>query len=222
MNREFSFYEFVAVLVPGFLLFLVIAVPFRLPIISLTDVSVGAATLLLILSYAAGQTLQAVGNILETVWWKLRGGRPTSWILSDHKALRLMSLSQIVRVRTSVAQLVPYFPGLREEDIKDRDWFGIVAEIYASLSDHGLSKRVDIFNGNYGLFRGLSGALLIGIVVALLEWLVGGKSDWRLICVLAVFLVMALYRMDRFGKHYARELYAQVAQQHSIKHTESK
>ena len=66
-----------------------------------------------------------------------------------------------------------------------------------------------MFNGNYGLNRGIASALLIGMVLLLF---VHGFIYWQTILIILVSVGVALYRMHRFGILYAREVFVQFLQ----------
>jgi hypothetical protein len=66
--------------------------------------------------------------------------------------------------------------------------------------------RIEIFNGNYGLFRGIAASLLVVTVVT-----IGKHGFWsQPTLITSGILVVALLRMNRFGVHYASELYRQA------------
>jgi hypothetical protein len=94
-----------------------------------------------------------------------------------------------------------------------RDWYSITRQVYAEVAARSSNSRVDIFNGNYGLTRGIASALLIGLVLLLI---VHGFTYWQIILALLVGIGVALYRMHRFGILYARELFVQFLQLHNI------
>jgi hypothetical protein len=67
---------------------------------------------------------------------------------------------------------------------------------------------VDTFNGNYGLNRGLAA----GLPAALALMPTQAAVDWRVVVCVLVGAGLALYRMHRFARHYARELFVQFLQ----------
>ncbi|MBL8809844.1 MAG: hypothetical protein JNM43_06665, partial [Planctomycetaceae bacterium] len=87
-------------------------------------------------------------------------------------------------------------------------WYGITRQIYAAVSAAGRAGRVDTFNGNYGLNRGLAASLLTIAILVLFT----GRSNWPYSVGLLLGAIAALYRMHRFARHYARELFVQFLQ----------
>jgi uncharacterized membrane protein len=63
--------------------------------------------------------------------------------------------------------------------------------------------RIDTFNGNYGLNRGLASATAILAVVS------ATQSSWWIALALLAISGVFLYRAYRFGVYYARELFMQ-------------
>jgi hypothetical protein len=88
-----------------------------------------------------------------------------------------------------------------------------------------MTKRLHTFNGNYGLFRGLLAAELLILVIALFrQTQINPQFDnSSVFIVLGIAIALTIYRMDRFSKYYARELFAQVciAAQAQDKQTDS-
>lgn len=70
----------------------------------------------------------------------------------------------------------------------------------------GHPDRIDIFNGNYGMFRGISSSILTILVISFID---NEQQPLVLYLVLVISFLLSLYRMHRFGIHYARELYIQ-------------
>lgn len=90
------------------------------------------------------------------------------------------------------------------EQVKKK--FGNDIEDYGRLTYNLLfqkdkTKRIDIFNGNYSLFRGLAVSFLI-ITVLCSYYLI-----WQLSLVALVTSLLATVRMIRFAKYYATETF---------------
>ena len=205
--KQFDFYEFTGILLPGAIVLtgLVLLFPgWGLPTL-IKDISVGGLGLFVVLAYAAGHVVQAVGNLVEAVWWKAWGGLPSDWLRT--KPSRLLAAQQISALEKRIRER----QGLDGFDITSAaatDWYAITRQIYADVASAGRSARIDTFNGNYGLNRGIAAGLLV--VLALLP--VPAPADWRVAICILIAEGLALYRMHRFARHYARELFIQFLQ----------
>lgn len=202
--RQFDFYEFVGVIVPGavFLTGVALAWPDGSPLERLGDLSIGGLGLGVILAYAAGHIVQAVGNLVEKAWWRAWRGLPSDWPRTGaHPLIASQQIPQLEeRVRTLLCQ-----PGFTLSSASKRDWYSIVRQVYAAVEREGRSARTDVFNGNYGLCRGLAASFLALIpLIALIHW-----PGWGVIVGLAVAGGIAIYRMHRFGVHYGREIFVE-------------
>jgi hypothetical protein len=139
---------------------------------------------------------------METCIWRFGGGRPANWVTRDK--IRLLSNEQI----DSLEQLIKQRLRLDIAAIRGMSpdqWFPISRQIYADVMSYGKPARIDSFDGNYTLNRGLAAALL---ALALLS-LAYSETDWRVTLGLLPIAAIYTYRMYRFGVSYASELYAQ-------------
>jgi hypothetical protein len=201
MSHRLSHYEFTAVLVPGAtaLLASLLCIK-RLDVVSaMTDVSVGGLGLFAVACYVAGHIVQAFGNAIEWAWWFIRG-LPTTWLISGHPPL--FAAQQRDRIIDALIDLRVVTDRAALANLSAWEWRGLASEVYARVAAAGRQARVDTFNGNFGLHRGVAAGLCVAIGVAIVE-----ESKW--IWVFIPALVLALVRMERFARHYARELYAQ-------------
>jgi ABC-type transport system involved in cytochrome bd biosynthesis fused ATPase/permease subunit len=199
--KTFDFYEFTGVLCPGVVVLfsMVLIVPEFAPILQDQSVTVGALGLFVVLSYVAGHLVQAFGNLLENGIWRIFGGIPTDWVRTrKHK---LLTDSQAATVEQRLRDQM----GKPLADLTAGEWYTMTRSVYAMVANAGRSTRVDTFNGNYGLFRGLVAAFLLSdvIVVATLTF------EWATVLILLACALLAVTRMRRFGVHYARELFVQ-------------
>lgn len=206
-DKNFDFYEFAGIVMPGAVLIFGLAQAETLiaQTIPLTDMSLGSLGVFLILAYAAGHLVQTLGGFLEKAWW-YKHGMPSDWILKDE--FKLISSAQ----RSALASQLPAKLGLTEPVdfamTKKSEWFGYVRQMYAAVAAKGRASRIDTFNGNYGLNRGLCVSLILVAIVALIK----APSNWGTVILLLVGAALAALRMHRFGKHYARELLVQFLQ----------
>jgi len=95
-----------------------------------------------------------------------------------------------------------------KQDIDSGQWYSITRQVYGFVSAAGRAQRIDIFNGNYGLCRGVAAALLVSLaIVSVKDW-----ANWRAELLLLGLAALAIYRMHRFGVRYGRELFVQFIQ----------
>ena len=204
--KKFDFYEFVGVLCPGAVVVFGLAkiYPTLAPLISKEcGASFGDLGFFVILSYVAGQLVQALGNIIEKLWWVCWGGLPSNWLRSKRE--RLLTKEQKDELRSKFEKLTGTHINSMSS-LKKKEWFVITRRMYAIVNHAGRAGRIDIFNGNYGMFRGIAAAMIFLIIASLVEI---GWQHPRLYIFLGAALVLSLLRMHRFGVHYARELFVQ-------------
>jgi hypothetical protein len=199
MNRTFDFYEYAGFIIPGAVL--VIALVWLFPesraLFSKEGVTLGELGLFVIIAYAAGQLVQAIGNYLEWIWWKPWGGMPSVQVFCG----KYLSADQHKRLLDALR------PVLGDADpcrLQQSERLAIVREVYSEIAGAGRTSRVDIFNGNYGLMRGLAAAFLMIFVLAIIA-----SKGVIALCVLGILFLLAIYRMHRYSRHYATELFTQ-------------
>lgn len=200
--EKLSFYEQVGIVIPGavFMFGLMFYLPQLKDLFAKDAVTIGGLGLFVLVAYAAGHILAAVGNILEGIYWKMRGSIPSGWIVG--KTPRLLSKVQIKKIHSlACVRFQTELDPIENYTSKD----SIFRQIYSDVEAHGKPQRAEAFNGNYGLNRGLCAATLaVGVIAALHQ----PRQWWISLALLAASLTY-LYRMHRFGVHYARETYSQ-------------
>lgn len=200
MNRTFDFYEYAGVVVPGAVLTLGLLwlFPESRILFSKEGVTFGELGLFVIVAYAGGQLIQGVGNWIEWAWWKVWGGYPSRRVLAGE----LLSAGQHKRVVEALRKDGKVTADLTTCSLPE--CLAIVREVYSVVAAAGKAARVDTFNGNYGLLRGLAASFLALLIAAI----VFAKGVYVIGALIVLFL-LALQRMHRFGKHYALELFIQ-------------
>lgn len=204
--KKFNFYDFAGILVPGAVLLFGLSILFSIGDVLNTakEFSVGELGLFSILSYAAGHIVQALGNVIEDVWWKFAGGMPSDWLRTQRR--ELLAAAQRQALREHLLEHIKTQLPADLSQLSKGDWYAITREIFANVKRAGLSERIDIFSGIYGMFRGLSASLLsLLIAYVFLAW----PPNWWLVGVLTVVTSLCLIRMHRFGVTYAREIFVQ-------------
>lgn len=200
MNRTFDFYEYAGIIVPGavFILGAIWLFPESHTLFNKEGITLGVFGLFVIVAYATGQLIQGVGNWIEWLWWKMWGGFPSKRILAGH----FISTDQHKRLVEAL-----HLDGKVTGEVTTRsppEHLAIVPEVYSVVAAAGKATRIDKFNGNYGLLRGVAASFLTLFIAAAIV-----AKDIYVIVGLAALFFLALQRMHRFGKHYALELFIQ-------------
>lgn len=205
--KQFDFYEFTGILAPGVILLYAISLRFPgvTPFMSSQQLSVGDLGLFIVLAYVAGHLVQSLGNLIEWGFWKPFGGMPSNWVVAG-RTPGYLNAQQVEALHAKVEQAVGLTLQKPLAAMSDDQWKPVVGSIYAAVYAAGRSGRVDVFNGNYGLLRGVGSALLVAAVLCLV-----GKSGshWGAASGVLALAALAFVRMYRFGRHYARELFLQ-------------
>ena len=207
--KKLEFYEFTGIVVPGTVVLvggLLLVIPSTFEIKTLQDVSIGGLGIGLILAYTAGHLVQSVGNLLEKVWWWTRGGMPTDWVRTEKH--NLIADSQRKLLQGHIRKILTNNTFEINSSLEARHWYSITRQIYAILAANNHEARIDIFNGNYGLCRGIASSLLVLLfAVVFTNW-----QAWKVELILVILFSMSIYRMNRFAVHYGRELFVQFLQ----------
>lgn len=205
---KFSYYDILGVIAPGtvFLAGLLLLFGDLKSARLLEGVSVGGLGIFALLAYAGGQMVQAVGNALENAYWWFWDGMPSDWVRTgrhEHLSLSDPQVEQLTEVCTSKLRLSI---DSSLQDLSSDEWDGITSQIYAAVEAEDRDQRISAFNSNYGFHRGLTVAVLLLAVTAFI-------NGWVWIGLAAVGAAsITLYRMHRFARHYARELFVQALQ----------
>jgi hypothetical protein len=192
MKKEFSFYEFVGVIVPStiFLYFSQFIIEFVYQKQIFDFSKIGETTIFVIVCYGIGHILQALGNLFETGLWFIYGGMPTKWLTKKNrfgKTLFDNPLNQ--RINEKVKQ--KFGDGITD--------YGRLT--YNFIFQKEKMTRVDIFNGNYSLFRGLAISFLLITVIC------GYYFNCKIAALAAIPFILSVMRMIRFAKYYATETF---------------
>lgn len=199
MNK-LSFYEQAGIVIPGAVLVLglVIIWPDAKEILAKDGFTLGGLGVYLLLAYAAGHMIAAGGNFLESIVWTR--GMPSTWVTRVPPALiskiQIEKLQQQVQSRLGIS--ISAIMGMPA-----KEWEHLFWQLYKDVLNCS-PGRVEIFNGNYGLCRGLAVALSF---LALIFATKCERWPWSVACIFLA--IVSIYRMRRFGIHFAREVYHQ-------------
>jgi hypothetical protein len=202
MTRKFDFYEYAGVIVPGAVLILGFAwlYPDVRYLYSKDGLTVGEFGLFVVVSYAAGQLIQGIGNLLERPFWWLARGLPSTRIIQSGAYL-------VPHQHKLLLEALKADFGMAEADLKKHvtsKQLPVVRNINAAIAEAKKSQRADIFLGNYGLTRGLAAAFFVLFLAEAFTLKTVLPAT-----ILAVLFLLALQRMHRFGRHYATEVVTQ-------------
>lgn len=208
--KKFDFYEFTGILTPGVILLYAVSltVPAVTPFMGSAQLSVGDLGLFVVLAYVAGHLVQSLGNLIEWAFWKPFGGMPSNWVIGG-RTPGYLNPQQLEALPAKVTEILKWNLGKALADMTEKEWKPVVGSIYAAVQAAGRSGRVDVFNGNYGMLRGVASGLLVAAVLCLVRQ---GGPQWWAAAGVAGLAVLALVRMFRFGRHNARELFIQFLQ----------
>lgn len=198
--KTFDAYEIIGVMTPGAVLALLMALqwPEFRSLLGQDAVSIGGLGLLVVASFVIGHMVQAVGNVVEAAFWALPG-MPSAWVRSPKQTL--LTISQRRQLESKVMALEPEITELAS--VGRKAWLGVTARLYTQVSAGGRAGRIDVCNRTYGLSRGLAAAFLLGAI-----WSIYDDRSMSVQALLFVGLtIVALYRMFRSGRHYARALF---------------
>lgn len=193
MKKELSLYEFAGILIPSVILLffteLLIEHAYHFKIIDFS--TLGESIIFLTVAYGLGHVLHGIGNLLESLLWKIFGGMPTNWLTGKPR------FKQKLFDERDTKQIIEKIYSVFGE-LKDKDYSQL---IYTELFAKNLTSRIDIFNANYSLFRGLTVSFII------LGILTFGLLSRYYSLVPFGLAMLALYRMILFAKLYAKEIY---------------
>ncbi len=198
--KNLSFYEQAGIVVPGSVLLFGLSViqPDLRDIFAKDGITIGGLGVFILLSYATGHLVAALGNVLEAILWRPFGGMPSNWVIDPNRSLLTIEQTTLLESRAS-SRLQ-----LGEIKIRGMDrltWNKIFQQLYRDVLANN-PGRAETFNGNYGLNRGLASATLALAVV--LPFFV--PNHWSASVGLLIISAVYLYRTYRFGVHFAREI----------------
>jgi len=205
---KFDYYEFVGFIIPGAIT--LFGLSLLCPDIKAScfsqNFSVGDLGIFAILAYAAGHLIQGIGNAIEWLWWLPWGGMPTNWIPTNKG--NLLANSQIKALEEQLPSKLKLNHPISLKELNIKDWFDITQQVYVCVSSQGRGSKIDALNGNYGINRGIASSLLILLMFAILS----DFYSWKCVLLYLAGISIALYRMNHFGKQYARKLFVEFLQ----------
>ncbi len=203
--RTFDFYEFVGIIVPGTVILVSAGLLFDLGTFDdlLLPTAFGSLGIHLVLAYVSGHLVQAIGNGIEWLYWLPWRGMPTDWPISRPKQ------DEFPKALDAICQLTHQEHPSGSHKEQRKEWKRLVGQARSIIYATGRAGRLQVFNGNYGMFRGVLAAFA---VTALFGWLSSELDSYVLYPALVGLAILTGYRMHRFAKHYAKELFANAAE----------
>lgn len=135
-----TFYEQVGIIIPGavFLFGLLFYFPSLRDLLAKDGITVGQLGIYVLLSYAAGNLVAALGNVGETLLWRLASGMPTDWVTKSNTTLISAQQRDLVekKLRSRLGIEVDGIQGLNR-----KVWFPISRQLYSDVAQHGKPDR---------------------------------------------------------------------------------
>ena len=198
-SKTFDAYEVIGIITPGTVVALLLTLEWpQLKVLMGSDgLSVGDLGLFLVLAFVLGHLIQALGNIIEWCFATVEG-MPSSWVREPNQTLLTSAQREVLLAKVSAMEGVTVDPA----KVNKAAWRNIVMRAYGRVRTAGKSARIDAFNRNYGLFRGLSAAF-----IAVLGWYAyAHPSSHQQLAIVGVLALASLLRMRRASINYARSL----------------
>ncbi len=214
MATKFSLYDFIAVLIPGFLFIWALSSFSDLAGININISLTGGLTetsVLMALAYVTGLLLQGISQgITEKILTKIWGGFPSArWLLQEDNRLSKSYKEKIFLLVQNKFNIVSESGPSRDDRIKKNQ--EIFYLCYNAVDNAKMSERPQLFNAQYGLFRCLLTSfcllLLLGIAILITIKPGGsGKALW-LSSFSLVGIVISYFRAKKRGEDFAKSIY---------------
>jgi hypothetical protein len=202
--KQFSLYDVLGVLAPGAVV--VIGALALHPSLTglLTDkgLSTGEFGLVVLLSYVVGNIVAGLANLLERPYLALKGGRHTKW--AQKPSQNIITAEEFDRLESKLHKVGILKQNQTIESLSSDEWWGITREIHAFLDSRKLTNRIEIFNAQFGMNRGIATAFIVILAASL--WHLGLHA-WRYEILLAACAIISVYRMQKFSAYYAQTLF---------------
>lgn len=204
--KNFGLYDILGVLAPGSIMVvgIVALFPEALGLVKHDEFTAGEFGLVLLLSYAAGNLVAGLGNLLQIPYRWFKTHSPSANFRKDGRDL--LSKRQLDRMQTKLRLAGMLDPAEELASVPEDDWQTLSREVYAFLGARKMTARIDTFNAEYGMNRGVASAFVALVILLAVEtnWV-----HWRLMLLLLACAGLAVYRMERFWRYYAKELCTQ-------------
>jgi hypothetical protein len=214
MTTRFSLYDFIAVLIPGFLFIWAVSSFSDLVGISINISLAGGlaeTSVLIALAYVTGLLLQGISQgITEKILTRIWGGFPSArWLLQEDSTLSKSYKEKIFQLIQNKFNIAVESAQSRDERMKKNQ--EIFYLCYNAVDKAKMSERPQLFNAQYGLFRCLLTSfcllLLLGILILIASKPGGsGKALW-LSSFSLVGTIISYFRAKKRGEDFAKSIY---------------
>jgi hypothetical protein len=201
--KEFSLYDMLGVLAPGAVVTvgIITLFPEAAAVLANKSFTVGEFGIVLLASYVLGNLVAGLGNFLESAYWKIRGGHPTDSAIRSGCDLIHTREQKALQERLQANRFIGADECLA--DLAPRDWKGLTRRMYIELENRKATRRIDLFNAQYGMNRGIAAGFIALVALVIFN---AGLAAWRIELILAACTALACYRMERFSRYYTGEL----------------
>lgn len=235
MQSKFNFYDFVGYLLPGILLitfiywllkgFLVIDLNLELK-------TIGDSVILIAASYFAGHIVQAIGNTIENQQVKTWGGVFSEQFLREDNNFFSKEFKVLFREYAKESFSLELNTEETDIEVQKKHRQEVFYLCYYLIVQENAALHTEIFNGLYGLYRGILVTNWIGCIVSLtIAWKqiiillcayfklhlnYSGFLNYNNFqlwagCIIALFLILLMrpleMRFKRFGQSFAGSVY---------------
>lgn len=200
---SFDAYEYVGVIVPGALPTLAAALlfPELSSFLHSEGFALGDFGIFLIISFVIGHVVQMFGGLIDRAQDMLGIGKADRALNNREK---WFGRAQWAEFESLFANLVSANPSSIDKNNYDQ----AIRATYAVVRAEGRAHRVDAFNRNFGMCRGLvAGSLL---TIALLFATGGSQHIYYAMLIFGFLSVPLFVRMRRFSHLFIAELVAQA------------
>lgn len=201
--KDFSPYDILGVLTPGIALTvgIITLFPETAPVLNNKDYSLGDFGLVVLVSYVLGNLVAAFGNLLERLYWKLFGPRHTERIQQNDETV--ISKREVTALEEKLREAKMLSADEAITTLPAKAWLGLTRRMYGSLDAAGRTRRIEVFNTQFGMNRGIAASFLLLTILCLIH---AGLQPWRIELILLACAGLALYRMHRFSRYYTAEV----------------
>ena len=195
---KFDAYEYISIATPGSILLftLILLYPQIKETISSNGFDLGGLGIFLILSFSAGHVIQAAGNMLETLLVILQCDVSNRFLRDDQQLLEPIQKSRLSLMLTEKMHI-------DLNKLTSDEWKSIRSEMASHIRGNGGGERLNTFVRIYGLSRGLAIAF---ITSSILFYIFSNSHSFLISLLLFIASILSFLRMQRFSKHYLREL----------------